>query len=82
MQRSSVDLPEPDGPITQVTVPRWTSRSTPARTRRLPKLLWTSRRERIAPLSFTASPGSAVVGASWAEVGVSSAAMEPHPSGG
>ena len=39
MQRSSVDLPEPLGPITQATAPRATSRSTPLRTSSAPKLL-------------------------------------------
>ena len=61
MQRSSVDLPEPLGPITQVTVPRFTSRSTPRRTSRLPNRFWMPSSLRIEPPSLTASPGSAVV---------------------
>src|SRR4029450_5062504 len=41
MQRNSVLLPLPLGPITQTTPPRSTDRSTPRSTCSLPKLLWT-----------------------------------------
>src|SRR5687767_814452 len=41
MQRISVDLPEPDGPITTTTSPRSTVRSTSRRTCRSPKCLLT-----------------------------------------
>ena len=40
-QRSSVDLPEPDGPMTNTISPAATSRSTPRRTCSGPKCLWT-----------------------------------------
>eukprot|EP01133_Synstelium_polycarpum_P001902 gene1901-2182_t len=36
MQRSRVDLPEPDGPIRHTTSPLATSRSTPCSTRWVP----------------------------------------------
>src|SRR6266480_680870 len=39
MQRKSVVLPEPLGPIITTTCPRFTERSTPLRTVRWPKLL-------------------------------------------
>ena len=39
MQRSSVDLPEPDGPITQTTWPSSTSKSMPLSTWASPKYL-------------------------------------------
>src|SRR4051812_41676207 len=42
MQRRNVDLPEPDGPITQATSPGCTTRSTPRSTSTRPKLLWMS----------------------------------------
>ncbi|MGY3455181.1 hypothetical protein ACVWW5_000631 [Bradyrhizobium sp. LM3.4] len=44
-QRSSVDLPEPDGPISATTPPLATSRLMPFKTSLLPKLL---RRPRIS----------------------------------
>ena len=56
MQRSSVDLPEPLGPITQTTSPRSTSRLTPRRTSSLPKRLWTFSSRSIGP-SGAAAPG-------------------------
>jgi hypothetical protein len=37
MQRMSVDLPEPEGPMTQITSPFMTSRLTPFRTSSSPK---------------------------------------------
>src|SRR5680860_948347 len=39
MQRSSVLLPAPEGPISTTTSPRWTTRSTPSRTTVSPNLL-------------------------------------------
>ena len=39
-QRSSVDLPDPDGPMTQTTSPGATSRLTPLSTSLCPKVLW------------------------------------------
>ncbi len=39
MQRSSVDFPEPDGPMMQTTSCRATSKSMPRSTSSLPKLL-------------------------------------------
>ncbi len=41
MVRSSVDLPEPDGPRITVTSPARTARSMPLSTSSGPKLLWT-----------------------------------------
>src|SRR5215211_2975297 len=42
MQRSRVDLPDPDGPMTQTTSPPSTRTSMPRRTSRRPKYLWRS----------------------------------------
>src|SRR2546423_6218163 len=45
MHRSSVDLPDPDGPRIAMTSPRWTSRSMPRSTLSRPNRLctpWTS----------------------------------------
>src|SRR5690242_15729052 len=42
-QRSSVDLPEPDGPMTNTSSRSATTRSTPFRTCRAPKCLWMPR---------------------------------------
>ena len=42
MQRMRVDLPEPDGPMMQITSPFITSNDTPLRTSRSPKDLCTS----------------------------------------
>ena len=42
MQRIRVDLPEPDGPMMQITSPLFTSRLIPFRTSTVPKDLWTS----------------------------------------
>ena len=41
MQRRNVDLPEPDGPMTHITSPRWTVRSMPLSTSSRPKRLCT-----------------------------------------
>ena len=41
-QRSSVDLPEPDGPMTQTTWPVLTWKSMPFSTSLSPKYLWSS----------------------------------------
>src|SRR5262245_60870697 len=51
--RSSVDLPEPDGPITKTSSRSATRRSTPLRTCRAPKCLWMARASTIGPLSAT-----------------------------
>src|SRR4051812_7141421 len=50
MERSSVDLPDPEGPIRAIISPRETSSDTPSRARRLPKVLATPRIERTASL--------------------------------
>src|ERR1700674_2504256 len=50
-QRSSVDLPEPDGPITQTTSPWLTSSEIPSSTRLLPNDLCTPRIAIIFPSS-------------------------------
>ena len=42
MQRRNVDLPDPDGPMTQATSPGMTVMSMPRSTSTCPKLLWTS----------------------------------------
>ena len=42
--RSTVVLPEPDGPMTAVTVPAGTSNEMPRRTSWSPNALWTSER--------------------------------------
>ena len=47
MQRSKVDLPDPDGPMMQTTPPLGTSIDTPLSTSTLPNDLWTSRSETI-----------------------------------
>ena len=47
MQRISVDLPEPDGPMMQITSPFMTSSETPFSTSRSPKDLCTSLIETI-----------------------------------
>ena len=56
MQRSSVDLPEPDGPATTIASPRLMDRSMPSRTRLSPKLL----RIPLASTSALASPDMVV----------------------
>ncbi len=43
VQRSSVDLPEPDGPIRHTTSPAWTDSVTPFSTCSAPNRLTTSR---------------------------------------
>ena len=47
MHRIRVDLPEPDGPMMQITSPFMTSKVTPFRTSRSPKDLRTSFSETI-----------------------------------
>ena len=47
MQRISVDLPEPEGPMMQITSPFMTSKETPFSTSRSPKDLRTSFSEMI-----------------------------------
>ena len=54
MQRNKVLLPDPDGPIRQVVVPRSMARSMPCSTSSLPKLLET-------PLTAMAGPVAAPV---------------------
>src|SRR5258708_3786351 len=49
MQRRSVDLPEPEGPITQTTSPLGISMSMPRSTSSLPKRLHTPSRRMISP---------------------------------
>ena len=51
--RSSVDLPDPDGPMTQTTSPRSTLRSMPRRTSFLPNRL-------VSPWTTTAGPAPCV----------------------
>src|ERR1700687_2325490 len=46
-QRSSVDLPEPDGPMTNASSRSASTRSTPFRTCRAPKCLWMPRASTI-----------------------------------
>src|SRR5262245_25444686 len=48
-QRSRVDLPEPDGPITNTSSRSATRRSTPFSTCRAPKCLWSPRASTIGP---------------------------------
>src|SRR5215212_7044119 len=60
MQRSRVDLPDPDGPMTQTTSPPSTRTSMPRRTSRRPKYLWrswTSMAAAPAVWVLTLSPG-------------------------
>src|SRR3954468_5857962 len=47
-QRSSVDLPAPEGPMMQTRSPCATARSMPFSTSRVPKDLWSARTSRIA----------------------------------
>src|SRR3954451_25483675 len=53
MHRSSVDLPEPEGPITQTTSPLPISKSTPRNTSSFPKRFVTPSRRSIAPSAVT-----------------------------
>src|SRR5438132_5604643 len=46
-QRSSVDLPEPEGPMMKTSSPCATARSMPFSTSRVPKDLWSARTSRI-----------------------------------
>jgi hypothetical protein len=48
IERNSVDLPEPDGPISAIISPLRTSRDTESSARRAPKLLETFRMDRTA----------------------------------
>src|SRR5215204_2951600 len=59
MQRSRVDLPDPDGPMTQTTSPGSTRTSMPRMTSRRPKYLWRSWTSMAAPsvLVVTGSSG-------------------------
>ena len=52
-QRSSVDLPEPEGPRMTTTSPRRTSRFTPRSTSKSPKLLCKSSMRTTTSLLFT-----------------------------
>src|SRR5262245_18897425 len=56
MQRRNVDLPEPDGPMMQVTSPGWTSSDTPLRTSRRPKDLCTPSALTIGSEAMTPEP--------------------------
>ena len=48
IERSRVDLPEPEGPISAIISPLRTSRETPSSARRAPKLLEAFRMDRTA----------------------------------
>src|SRR5947208_11064754 len=50
-QRSSVDLPEPEGPMTNTSSRSASTRSTPFRTCRAPKCLWMPRASTIGTLA-------------------------------
>src|SRR3990170_646746 len=56
MQRSNVDLPDPDGPITQTTSPVSTRKSIPLSTSRSPKCLCSSRTWMGDTSGFMVSP--------------------------
>ncbi len=56
MARSSVDLPEPEGPISATISPRWTLSDTPASARRAPKVLEMPRTRRTAASDGMATP--------------------------
>src|SRR5882762_4897949 len=49
-QRSSVDLPEPEGPMMKTSSPWATARSMPFSTSRVPKDLWSALTSRIEPM--------------------------------
>ena len=55
-QRSRVDLPEPDGPITNTSSRSATSRSTPRSTCSGPKYLWMPCARTIAPTAPATYP--------------------------
>ena len=57
-QRSRVDLPDPDGPITQTTCPCATWKSMPLSTSLAPKYLWRS----WTSMAAVGAVGAAVVG--------------------
>jgi hypothetical protein len=64
MQRNAVDLPEPDGPITQTTSPAATEKLTPLSTSMRPKVFLTSRNsmlppEKVGPSGSVAVPAPA-----------------------
>ena len=59
MQRISVDLPEPDGPMMQMTSPFMTSSVTPFSTSRSPKDLCTSL---IDTIGWSGVQSAAVIG--------------------
>jgi hypothetical protein len=48
IERSNVDFPDPEGPISAIISPRRASSETPSRARRLPKVLETFRIDRTA----------------------------------
>src|SRR5215207_11156403 len=60
MQRSIVDLPDPEGPAITIAFPRGTSRSMSSRTRRSPKLLRTRCSETSAPFSLETPDDSTI----------------------
>ena len=59
MQRISVDLPDPEGPMMQITSPFITSMLTPRSTSSAPKLLWTARSDTIGCSSVQVWPSMA-----------------------